>query len=195
MWVFYMERVHFMDILLSIGVAMFAGLFLTRLTSKFNLPDVTSYLVAGLLVGPLVLGRLGVPGLGFVSFEFVETMSLISDIALGFIAFSIGSEFRLEELKHIGRKATVIAIFQAFTATLFVDGALGQKMFQLLQFVIAAALQKAARRIRHHRQAVASGGRTLQQKPVNLPVDARNRVLNMSQTGEKVVKEKSSRFF
>lgn len=96
-----------MDILLAIGVAMFAGLFLTRLTSKFNLPDVTSYLVAGLLVGPLVLGQLGVPGLGFVSFEFVEAMSLISDIALGFIAFSIGSEFRLEELKHIGRKATV----------------------------------------------------------------------------------------
>jgi Kef-type K+ transport system membrane component KefB len=70
-----------MDILLAMGVAMFAGLFLTRLTSKFNLPDVTSYLVAGLLVGPLVLGRLGVPGLGFVSFEFVEGMSLVSDVA------------------------------------------------------------------------------------------------------------------
>ena len=113
-----------MDILLSIGIAMFAGLFLTRLTKRFNLPDVTSYLVAGLLVGPLVLGRLGVPGLGFASFEFVGTMSLISDVALGFIAFSIGSEFRLEELRHIGRKATVIAIVQALTATVFVDAAL-----------------------------------------------------------------------
>ena len=150
MWVFCIERDHFMDILLAIGVAMFAGLFLTRLTSKFNLPDVTSYLVAGLLVGPLVLGQLGVPGLGFVSFEFVEAMSLISDIALGFIAFSIGSEFRLEELKHIGRKATVIAIVQAFTATLFVDAALiglhfvlGEEVLPLSTCVILGAIATA----------------------------------------------------
>ena len=52
-----------MEALLAIGIAMFAGLFLSRLTSKFNLPDVTSYLVAGLLVGPLWLVRIGVPGL------------------------------------------------------------------------------------------------------------------------------------
>ena len=63
-----------MEILLAIGVAMFAGLFLSRLTSRLNLPDVTSYLVAGLLVGPLCLGKLGVPGLGFESFPFVESM-------------------------------------------------------------------------------------------------------------------------
>lgn len=118
-----------MEFLLAIGVAMFAGLFLTRLTSKFNLPDVTSYLVAGLMVGPLCLGALGVPGLGFRSFEFVEEMGLICDVALGFIAFSIGNEFRLEELKHIGKQATVIAIFQALTATLFVD--LGLFVFHL----------------------------------------------------------------
>lgn len=110
-----------MEYLLSIGLAMFAGLLLSRLTSKFNLPDVTSYLVAGLLIGPLALGALGVPGLGFSSFEFVEEMGLICDVALGFIAFSIGNEFRLEELKHIGKQATIIAIFQAITATVFVD--------------------------------------------------------------------------
>ena len=113
-----------MEYLLSIGIAMLAGLMLTRLTKRFNLPDVTSYLIAGLLVGPLVLGRLGVPGLGFESFDFVGKMSLISDVALGFIAFSIGNEFRLEDLKHIGRQATIVGIVQALTATAFVDIAL-----------------------------------------------------------------------
>ena len=113
-----------MEILLAIGVAMFVGLFLTRFFVKLNLPDVTCYLVAGVLVGPLVLGRIGVPGLGFHSFELVEEMSLISDVALGFIAFSIGNEFRLSSLKTIGRQATVIAIFQALTACLLVDGVL-----------------------------------------------------------------------
>ena len=113
-----------MEFLLAIGIAMFAGLLLSRLTSRLNLPDVTSYLVAGVLVGPLVLGKLGVPGLGFSSFHFVESMSLVCDAALGFIAFSIGPEFRVSALRKTGRQATVIAIFQALTATLFVDGAL-----------------------------------------------------------------------
>ena len=110
-----------MEYLLAIGLAMFAGLFLSRLTSRYNLPDVTSYLVAGLLIGPLCLGALGIPNLGLPSYEFVEKLSLISDVSLGFIAFSIGNEFRMEELKHIGRQATVIAIFQALAATAFVD--------------------------------------------------------------------------
>lgn len=113
-----------MEFLLAIGVAMFAGLFLSRLTSRLKLPDVTSYLVAGLLVGPLCLGRLGVPGLGFSSFDFVESMGLVCDAALGFIAFSIGSEFRLSSLRKTGRQATVIAIIQALAATVLVDAAL-----------------------------------------------------------------------
>lgn len=113
-----------MEYLLAIGVAMFAGLFLSRLTSRFNLPDVTSYLVAGLLVGPLCLGRLGIPGFGFSSFEFVDEMGLVSDVALGFIAFAIGSEFRVSALRKTGRQATVIAIFQALAATALVDLAL-----------------------------------------------------------------------
>ena len=113
-----------MEFLLAIGVALFAGLLLSRLTSRLNLPDVTSYLVAGVLVGPLVLGKLGVPGLGFESFDFVEELGLVCDAALGFIAFSIGSEFRISALRKTGRQATVIAIFQALTATVFVDVAL-----------------------------------------------------------------------
>lgn len=110
-----------MEYLLAVGLAMFAGLFLSRLASKFNLPDVTSYLVTGVLIGPLCLGALGIPNLGLPSFDFVEKLGLISDVSLGFIAFSIGNEFRLEELKHIGRQATIVAIFQALSATIFVD--------------------------------------------------------------------------
>ena len=113
-----------MEFLLAIGIAMFAGLLLSRLTSRLNLPDVTSYLVAGVLVGPLVLGRLGVPGLGFSSFHFVESMGLVCDAALGFIAFSIGSEFRISALRRTGRQASVIAVFQALTATALVDAGL-----------------------------------------------------------------------
>lgn len=113
-----------MEVLLAIGIAMFAGLFLSRLTSKLNLPDVTSYLIAGLLVGPLCLGRLGIPGLGLNSFEAVEDLGLLTDVALGFIAFSIGSEFRVSSLRKIGRQATIVAVFQALTAALFVDIAL-----------------------------------------------------------------------
>lgn len=110
-----------MAFLFAIGVAMFAGLFLSRLLSRWNLPDVTSYLVAGVLIGPLCLGAVGLPNLGLPSFEFVEQMGLICDVSLGFIAFSIGSEFRWEELKHTGRQAAVVAVFQALAACILVD--------------------------------------------------------------------------
>ena len=101
-----------MNIFLSIAVALFAGLMLTRVFKKmgFNFPDVTAYLIAGLLIGPYSLGRLGIEGLGFPSFEALNEVSLINTAALGFIAFSIGSEFRLSELKQTGKAAGVIGI-------------------------------------------------------------------------------------
>ena len=110
--------------LLNISVAMFAGLMLTRLGNKFRLPDVTAYLVAGVLIGPCVLGALHVPGLGFSSFEELDALGAISDVALGFIAFSIGNEFRLSQLRETGRQAFVIGILQAVITTLLVDCAL-----------------------------------------------------------------------
>ena len=113
-----------METLLSIAIAMTAGLFVSRLAKLFKLPAVTGYLVAGILVGPYVLGLIGVKGLGFISHEAVSSLSLISDVALGFIAFAIGNEFRLSQLKRTGKQATVIGIFQAVVATLFVDAAL-----------------------------------------------------------------------
>ena len=113
-----------MQILLSLSIAILSGLMLSRLAKKLKLPAVTAYLVAGILVGPYFLGRLGVKGIGFISMENVEYYSLLCDAALGFIAFSIGNEFRLGQLKKTGRQATVIGIFQAVVATLLVDAAL-----------------------------------------------------------------------
>ncbi len=113
-----------MEILLSLSICLFAGLILSRLAKVFELPAVTAYLIAGILVGPFCLGAFGVRGFGFVSIENVEEYSLLCDIALGFIAFSIGNEFRLADLKHNGKQATVIGIFQAVITTLIVDAAL-----------------------------------------------------------------------
>ena len=114
----------FLNELLNISVAMFAGLMLTRLGNKLKLPDVTAYLVAGVLIGPCVLGALHIPGLGFSSFDELEALGAISDVALGFIAFSIGNEFRLSQLRETGRQALVIGILQALVTTLVVDAAL-----------------------------------------------------------------------
>ena len=113
-----------MEILFSLSIALFSGLLLSRLAKVLKLPAVTAYLVAGVLIGPFCLGAFGVEGLGFISLENVESYSIISDVALGFIAFSIGNEFRLKDLKQIGKQATVIGIFQAVFTTIIVDMAL-----------------------------------------------------------------------
>lgn len=110
-----------MQVLLSIAVALFAGLMMSRVVKPLKLPAVTGYLIAGLLIGPFVLGRLGVEGIGFTSLSAVEVLKPISEVALGFIAFAIGNEFRLTQLKAIGRQATIIAVFQALSATFLVD--------------------------------------------------------------------------
>ncbi|MBE6777526.1 MAG: sodium:proton antiporter [Ruminococcaceae bacterium] len=113
-----------MYVLLSLAVALFAGLMLSRLAKLVKLPAVTAYLVAGILIGPYCLGALGIDGLGFVSMSDIKTYSLLSETALGFIAFLIGNEFRLSQLKKTGKQATVIGIFQAVFTTLLVDAVL-----------------------------------------------------------------------
>ena len=113
-----------MQVLLSLSVSLLTGLMLSRVAKLMKLPAVTAYLIAGILVGPYLLGALGISGLGFVSMEDVESYSLLCDMALGFIAFSIGNEFRLSQLKKIGKQATIVGIFQAVVATLVVDAAL-----------------------------------------------------------------------
>ena len=113
-----------MQILISLSIALLAGLLLSRLAKLAKLPAVTAYLVAGILIGPYCLGAFGVKGLGFISMADVENYSIICDVALGFIAFSIGNEFRLTQLKKIGKQATIVGIFQAVVTTLLVDAAL-----------------------------------------------------------------------
>ena len=112
-----------MEILLSLSIALLTGLLLSRLAKLAKLPAVTAYLVAGILVGPYCLGQLDVKGLGFVE-GHIEDFAILSKLALGFIAFSIGNEFRLEQLKKIGKQATIIGILQAVVTTLIVDAAL-----------------------------------------------------------------------
>ncbi len=113
-----------MQALLSLSIALFAGLMLSRVAKLMKLPAVTAYLIAGIAVGPYLLGALGVSGIGFTSMDDVASYSILCDVALGFIAFSIGNEFRLSQLKKIGYQATVIGIFQAVITTLLVDAAL-----------------------------------------------------------------------
>ncbi len=113
-----------MEILLSLSIALFVGLMMTRVLKPLKLPSVTAYLIAGVVVGPYCLGALDIPGIGFTSYENVEQFGLISEVALGFIAFAIGNEFRLSQLRQTGRQATIVGIVQALVATLFVDVAL-----------------------------------------------------------------------
>ncbi|MBQ3150990.1 MAG: cation:proton antiporter [Clostridia bacterium] len=113
-----------METLLSLSVALFAGLMLSRLAKLVQLPAVTAYLVAGIIVGPYLLGSFGIHGLGFTSMSDIKTYGLLSDVALGFIAFLIGNEFRLAQLKNTGKQATVVGVVQAVFTTLVVDAAL-----------------------------------------------------------------------
>ena len=110
--------------MICLAVAVIGGLLMSRVTKIFHLPAVTAYLVAGILVGPFCLGALQVSGLGFNSLHQVEGFTLITQTALGFIAFAIGNEFRMSQLKTMGKKAITIGILQAVGTTLLVDAVL-----------------------------------------------------------------------
>ena len=114
------------QMLICLSIALIAGLLMSRLAKEVNLPAVTSYLVAGLLLGPFVLGRLGLSGLGigFGSLEQVEGYGVVTQVALGFIAFVIGNEFRLSSLRSMGQQAITVGIAQAVITTALVDVAL-----------------------------------------------------------------------
>ena len=107
--------------LIALSEALLGGLLMSRLAKKLRLPAVTAYLVAGVLLGPFCLGALNIRGLGFTSLGEVSALDLISQVALGFIAFTIGNEFRLEQLKHMGRQAITVGILQAVITTALVD--------------------------------------------------------------------------
>ena len=105
-----------MNAILGVALAMVFGLILNRIMKLFNLPNVTGYLIAGVLVGPYCINLLNAENLSDVSF--------ISTVALGFIAFSIGGEFKLDAIKRLGGKVLTITFMQAFFAVAFVMASL-----------------------------------------------------------------------
>ena len=139
------------QILLSLSIALLAGLLLSRLAKLMKLPAVTAYLVAGILIGPFLLGKVGIPcndSLLHLGFNDPDAFKIISEVALGFIAFSIGNEFRITDLKKNGKQATVIGIFQAVVATLLVDAvliviALTTKVISLPAAIVLGAIASA----------------------------------------------------
>jgi Kef-type K+ transport system membrane component KefB len=135
-------------VLLTLSIALLAGLLLSRLAKKLGLPAVTAYLIAGVLIGPFLLGAIGI---GFnADNNSPEHYKILCDLALGFIAFAIGNEFRLTQLKKIGRQATVIGIFQAIFTCIVVDIALicfslivGEDVFPMSAAIILGAVATA----------------------------------------------------
>ena len=108
-------------ILISLSLALIFGLVMSRAAKLFNLPAVTSYLIGGLLLGPYAIGAFGIPGIGFNSLEDLNGLAIVTQVALGFIAFLIGNEFRVKDLKVMGRQAIIVGIAQAVITTLIVD--------------------------------------------------------------------------
>jgi len=138
--------------LFAAAIALFAGLMMTRVFKylHINLPDVTAFLIAGVLVGPFGLGHLGIEGLGFTSSVELDRVEFLSTMALGFIAFDIGNEFRMSQLRQNGKAATVIGIIQALAAALLVDIAmlvlhliLGPELFPLPAAITLGAIATA----------------------------------------------------
>ena len=133
-------------ILLQMGILILTGLLFSKLAKLVKLPNVTGYLVGGLLVGPSVLGALGIP---LITDEFLTEMNSVSEVALGFIAFTIGTQFQFEYFKRVGSGPIVIAIFEALIAVVCVF--LGMVFilrcdvaFSLVLSAIAAATAPAA---------------------------------------------------
>jgi len=121
---FKANEVLTMQILIQLSLSLVGGLLMSRLAKRLNLPAVTAYLITGLLLGPYCLGGLNLLELGFNTPQEVSSLDIISQVALGFIAFTIGNEFRLEQLKHMGRQAITVGILQAVVTTILVDIAL-----------------------------------------------------------------------
>lgn len=96
------------QILLSLGIILVCGFLATRITKKLRLPNVSGYIVAGILIGPGVLG--------LIPASLVEQMDFVSDIALAFIAFGVGRFFQKETLAQTGLSVVLITVLEALAA-------------------------------------------------------------------------------
>ena len=100
------------NVIISLAIVLFGGFMMTRVTKILKLPNVTAYIVAGILLGPHVLK--------LVPQTTIDGMSFLPDIALAFIAFSTGEFFRFSTLKKNGMKVVVITVLEALLATVLV---------------------------------------------------------------------------
>jgi Kef-type K+ transport system membrane component KefB len=129
-------------ILIGLTIMLFAGFLVTRLTKLLKLPNVTAYIIAGVLLGPWVLGA--------VSPDMTSHMSFVSDIALSFIAFGVGRYFKISTLKATGKKVFLITILESVLAGILVTVVIGLAFpakgwnFALLLGAIATATAPAS---------------------------------------------------
>ena len=110
--------------LLGISIALIVGLISNRLIRLVNLPNVTAYLIVGILLGPYFFRLFFNDYQGILTEDMIHSFGIIVDLALGFIAFSIGSEFKISSIKKLGKGVINITFFQALAALIFVDIAL-----------------------------------------------------------------------
>ena len=136
------------SVLLTLSIALLSGLLLSRVVKVLQLPAVTAYLIAGVIIGPHLLGQLGI-GFNHTT-NSPDNYKILSDLALGFIAFAIGNEFRVHQIKKIGKQALVIGVFQAVFTTVIVDTALislslilGEDVFPMSAAIILGAVATA----------------------------------------------------
>ena len=136
-----------LNVLMQLGIMILAGMFMGRMMKHIRLPNVTGYLLAGLLLGPYFLPALGCR-FSILSESFVSGIGIISEVALGFIAFSIGNEFRLSYFRKVGAAPLIIASMESLLAVVVVVLALiltrHDPAFSLVLGAIAAATAPAA---------------------------------------------------
>ena len=93
------------EVILSLSIMLFAGFLVTRITKKLRLPNVTGYILAGVLIGPYVLH--------LIPDSMISGMEFVTDIALAYIAFGVGKYFRISELRKSGGRVILITLFEA----------------------------------------------------------------------------------
>lgn len=127
-------------IILSIAIMLASGFLLTRITKRLHLPNVTGYIIAGVIIGPWCLDLVPSP--------YIEQMDFVTDLALAFIAFGVGKYFKLSSLKANGRNMVILTLFESLTAGVFITAAmllLGLSLsFSLLLGAIGCATAPAS---------------------------------------------------
>ena len=129
------------EIIISVALMLFLGFAMTRITKKLRLPNVTAYIITGVLIGPYLLD--------LIPPDFIRGTDFLADIALAFIAFSVGEFFKFSSLKKSGMKSLIITLFEALTASLLVFAAtyliLGMDFaFSLVLSALAASTAPAS---------------------------------------------------